>query len=341
MRIKIIMLSLLAVTAGVFAYTRQHNAVPSDLRDAVADSPLDTLKTEAGTEASRVSVTKPAKPFSVETGSGRESFNKGYVAADDPSAGVPTKPVKWVTIKGGKFKMGTDSSGAAFYDAKPVHEVAIKTFDMSETDVTVEQYKECVLKGACTEPGLDKFCNWGVKGRQLHPVNCVTWEQADKYAEFKSKQPGFEGARLPSEAEWEYAATSGGRNQEYPWGADEPDCDKAVMYEKLAPGCGENSTWAVCSKTAGNTAQGLCDMAGNVHQWVQDTYHDSYEGAPVDGSDFKGAGAIRVVRGGSFLSHVASSLRADYRNAIEPQGRNGGIGFRLARDAEHPFFQKW
>ena len=75
MRIKIIMLSLLAVTAGVFAYMRPHNGIPSDLRDAVADSPLDTLKTEAGAEASGVSITKPTKPFYVETGSGKDGGN--------------------------------------------------------------------------------------------------------------------------------------------------------------------------------------------------------------------------------------------------------------------------
>ena len=258
MKIRITVLALLAVTAGVFAYTRPHNAIPSDLRDAVADSPLDTLKTEAGAEASGVSVPKPAKPFSVETGSGRESSG----SANDPSKSALTRPFKWVTINGGKFIMGTDGGDEGFDFTKPAHEVALKTFDMSETDVTVEQYKECVLKGACTEPGRDKYCNWGVKGRQLHPVNCVSWEQADKYAKFKSKQPGFEGARLPSESEWEYAATSGGRKLKYPWGDDKPTCGKAVMYGTGGYGCGANGTMPVCSKTAGNTAQGLCDMAG-------------------------------------------------------------------------------
>ncbi len=327
MRTKTIMLALLAVTAGVFAYTPPHNATPSDLRDAVADRAIDTLKTEAGAEASGVSITKPdIKPFYVETGSRKAPGNKGYVAGTDSVAGVPVKPVVFNTIPGGKFTMGTDTGEKGFEDAKPIHEVAIKTFDMSKTAVTVEQYAECVIKGACTEPGTGDYCNWGKPGRQLHPVNCVNWDQAQAYAKFK-------GARLPSEAEFEYAATSGGKNQKYPWGDDEPTCDKAVMYGNDGFGCGKNSTMPVCSKPAGNTAQGLCDMVGNVWQWMQDKYQDSYKGAPVDGSAFEAAGSARVMRGGSFGSNVARYLRADFRFYGGPGDRVGGIGFRLVRSS--------
>jgi len=248
------------------------------------------------------------------------AISKGHVAGNDPSAGVPTQPVEWITINGGTFTMGTDSGG----DAKPIHEVAIKTFAMSKTDVTVEQYAECVIKGGCTEPATDYYCNWGKAGRQLHPVNCVNWNQAKQYAKFK-------GARLPSESEWEYAATSGGRNHKYPWGNDDPNCDKAVMYGPGGYACGADGTMPVCSKPAGNTAQGLCDMAGNVWQWVQDRYQNSYAGAPVDGSAFEGLGSHRVMRGGSF-NDVAGSLRADFRYREDPSVRYGiDIGFRLAR----------
>ncbi len=333
MKIRITVLALLAVAAGVFAYTRPHNATPSDLRDAVADRAIDTLKTEAGAEASGGSIVKPAKPFPVETGSGRGSGNKGYVTGVDPLAGAPVKPVEFVTIPGGRFKMGTSSGEKVFADAKPIHAVNIKTFDMSKTDVTVEQYAECLDKGGCTEPDTGPYCNWGVAGRELHPVNCVDWDQARKYAWFKGKQPGFEGARLPTEAEWEYAATSGGRNLKYPWGDAEAACDKAVMYGDGGYGCGADGTMPVCSKPAGNTAQGLCDMAGNVWQWVQDTYHYSYEGAPDDGSEFKGKDSRRVMRGGSFGSDDARSLRADYRDRGDPALRRVFVGFRLARSS--------
>lgn len=249
---------------------------------------------------------------------------KGYVAANDPSAGAPAKPVEWVAIPAGQFNMGTDSGETLLQDAKPVREVAIETFEMSKTAVTVEQYAQCVTLGGCTEPlsGGD-HCNWGAPGRQLHPVNCVSWDQAVQYA-------GFMGARLPSESEWEYAATSGGRNQKYPWGNEEPGCDKAVLSGKS--GDCARGTLPVCSKPAGNTAQGLCDMAGNVWQWVQDKYRSSYAGGAADGSAFEGAGeGSRVIRGGSFQDSGALTLRADNRASFAPDARVYTVGFRLAR----------
>ncbi len=328
MKIRITVLALLAVTAGAFTYTRPHNPIPSDLRDAVADSPLDTLKTEAGAEAS---IAKPAKPFPVETGSGRESSAKSSAAGNDQPKNALTKPIEWITINGGKFAMGTDCGETGFKDAIPVHDVSIETFDMSKTHVTVEQYAECVFVGECTEPDTNKYCNWNVPGRRLHPVNCVDWDQAVAYAKFKSKQPGFEGARLPSEAEWEYAAKSGGKDQKYPWGNGDPTCFRAVTFGHGSFGCGKNSTMPVCSKTAGNTDQGLCDMAGNVWQWMQDTYQDSYKGAPVDGSAFEGAGSNRVVRGGSFSYVGAGKLRTDRRASAYFGDPDSAFGFRLAR----------
>jgi len=245
---------------------------------------------------------------------------------DAVAAGEPATPIEWISISGGKFTMGTDSGEKGFEDVKPIHEVAIKAFDMSKTAVTVGQYAKCVIKGKCTEPGAGEYCNWGKAGRQLHPVNCVDWGQAKKYARFK-------GGRLPSESEWEYAATSGGKNQKYPWGNEDATCDKAVMYGNGGNGCGTNSTMPVCSKTAGNTAQGLCDMAGNVWQWVQDKYQNSYTGASADGSAFEGAGSSRVLRGGSFFTQDAWDLRAGNRARGDPGDRYGSIGFRLARSS--------
>lgn len=248
------------------------------------------------------------------------------------SVGTPSKPVQFITIPGGRFAMGTNSGKKYFEDAYPVHVVAVRTFQMSKTAVTVEQYAECVLNGWCSEPGTGSYCNWGLKDRKFHPVNCVSWTQANRYVEFKNKQRGFESVRLPTEAEWEYAAKSGGRDQKYPWGNEEATCDRAVMADgQGAAGCGKNRTMPVCSKPYGNTVQGLCDMAGNVRQWVQDTYQRSYSGAPADGSAFEGAGAGRVARGGSFFTSAGSRLRADCRYSYDAINYDYEIGFRLAR----------
>jgi len=296
--------------AAGFGYIKSsHRNIPADLRDAVADNgKFDTSIPVFDKNSGNIPEPKAAAV---------KDISKGFEE--------PVISIEWVSISGGKFKMGTTSIEECFEDAKPVHEVTIKTFDMSKTAVTVAQYAECVSKGNCTTPGTGDYCNWGKTGRQLHPVNCVNWDQANQYAKFA-------GGRLPSESEWEYAATSGGKNQKYPWGNDEPTCDKVVMYGNGGDGCGANGTMPVCSKPAGNTAQGLCDMAGNVWQWVQDTYQDSYKGTPVDGSAFEGTGSNRVLRGGSFYNNDARALRADNRFYYVPDGyRVASLGFRLVR----------
>ena len=258
---------------------------------------------------------------------------KGMAANDQQSF----KPVEWVSIKGGKFTMGTDDGSDLLKDAKPIHEVYIKTFEMSKTLVTVAQYKEYyntlsgeAKKNATPDTGSD--CNWGKmdRDRTKDPINCVDWYQASQYAKFK-------GARLPTEAEWEYAARSGGKNQIYPWGNEDATSDKAVMNT--------NSTLPVlsedgkeCARKAGQTQQGLCDMAGNVSEWVQDTYPDpetnqgSYVGAPTNGSAFESVGDYRVMRGGCFYGD-AELLRSDYRSYSLSSFRPGIFGFRLARSS--------
>jgi iron(II)-dependent oxidoreductase len=238
---------------------------------------------------------------------------------------APIRQVEWVRIGGGKFTMGADSGETGFEDAAPAREIAIKTFEMSKTVVTVEQYAECVNAGGCTEPGsADAGCNWGRPDRQTHPVNCVYLSQARQYARFK-------GARLPSEAEWEYAARSGGREQKYPWGNNEPTCDRAVMAGYGDVGCGTGHTMPVCSKPSGNTAQGLCDMAGNVWQWMQDRYKDSYSFAALDGSANKDADYLQVKRGGSFLNNAARDLRSGHRGNMDCGILDSAVGIRLVR----------
>ena len=227
----------------------------------------------------------------------------------------------WVRIPGGRYRMGSEGGES---DERPVHWVEVGSFEMARTEVTVGQYRECVEAGVCTAPGTGGGCNWGVSGREDHPVNCVDWGQARVFSEWV-------GGRLPSEAEWEYAARSGGKGRVYPWGDEEATCDRVVMDDGSGDGCGRGSTWSVCSKALGNTEQGLCDMSGNVWEWVQDWYHGSYEGAPSDGSAWEvPAGQFRVYRGGSWNS-VAGVVRAAGRGSVGPGCRYGYLGFRPAR----------
>ena len=137
----------------------------------------------------------------------------------DDYARKPGKDVEWIRIPGGKFVLGSELSESD--DAQPVPNkvYTIKPFEMSKTLVTVEQFKQCVAEGGIAEPSTGRYCNWGKtdRDRSNDPVNCVTWEQANKCARFL-------GARLPSEAEYEYVAKSGGQDQFWPWGNSFPYC---------------------------------------------------------------------------------------------------------------------
>ena len=225
--------------------------------------------------------------------------------------------IQWVTIPGGSFMMGASD----YSDAQP-HQVTVRTFQMAKTLVTNKQYKACVTAGACTAPQDqgEKF------NGDDQPVVGVDWNQAKAFSEWA-------GGRLPSEAEWEYAARSAGKDRKYPWGDEEATCERAVMNDSSAGGygCGRSATWPVCSKSAGNTEQGLCDMAGNVWEWVQDWYHGSYNGAPNDGSAWESpAGSLRVLRGGSWGLDAAYA-RSAFRSYYDPGCRDGSLGFRPAR----------
>jgi formylglycine-generating enzyme required for sulfatase activity len=221
----------------------------------------------------------------------------------------------WTSISSGSFNMGSSTGGA---DEQPVHSVTLSAFEMMDTEVTVDLYRQCVDDHACTKPGTASQCNWEVSGRGSHPINCVDWQQSVDFCQWA-------GGRLPSESEWEYAARSAGQDILYPWGDDLPTCSLANYA-----GC-EDETWAVCNITAGNTTQGLCDMAGNVWEWVQDWYHDSYTNAPADGSAWESpAGEHRVIRGGGW-DIVSSGLRAAYRNKAYPDAEFSYYGFRCVR----------
>ena len=208
--------------------------------------------------------------------------------------------------------MGSDNGGS---NEKPRHSVAVQAFQMAKTLVTNKQYQACVDVGVCTK--AEWYGPWFVGDYQ--PVIGVDWEQAQVFSRWV-------GGRLPTEAEWEYAARSCGREQKYPWGDEAATCERAMIGN-----CGYGPTAPVCLKPEGNTKQGLCDMAGNVWEWVQDWYHDSYNGAPIDGSAWESpTGSDRVLRGGSWNNDAGDARSADLRNR-DPGYRHGILGFRPAR----------
>jgi formylglycine-generating enzyme required for sulfatase activity len=228
-----------------------------------------------------------------------------------------------VKIPAGNFWMGCspelDRSCQA--DEKPGHRVFLNEFWIDRTEVTVAQYAECFNAGSCNKPAAWENCNWGKKGRGRAPVNCVDWLQARAFCQWAGK-------RLPSEAEWEKAAR-GTDGRKFPWGNRGQGCKYAVMAQR-GKGCGIKSAWPVCSKPSGNSPYGLCDMLGNVPEWVNDWYQNDYYGfAPVKNPAGPETGKERVVRGGSwYMSPVL--LGASRRQAVFPDGGAIDEGFRCA-----------
>jgi formylglycine-generating enzyme len=232
-------------------------------------------------------------------------------------------------------------------DEQPGKLLALKAFAIDKTEVTVAQYRQCVQAGRCSLPdpaALQASSSYGFgysfsglggggaslgfniqqSGRESFPMNGVSWRQAREYC-------AFAGKRLPTEAEWEKAAR-GTKGVLYAWGMDLPTCERAVMSdEENGEGCGQGSTAEVCSRPEGNSPYGLCDMAGNVWEWVEDMYAEDYY-AKSPGEDPPGprSGSSRSLRGGSYKYGI-KEMRASHRSQYGEEQVADDIGFRCAK----------
>jgi formylglycine-generating enzyme required for sulfatase activity len=242
----------------------------------------------------------------------------------------------WVYVPPGSFMMGSDDEGGE-NDEKPVHEV---TFDygymIGKYEVVVEQYEACedVAPGTCTPAscldwdGNGWWTNLSSKGRGDHPQNGLTMAQAEGFcAWYKSD------ARLPSEAEWEYAA-SGPVHRKYPWGdTPPPNCSNGTAVFNAAGGiagygCDTGGTWPVGSALAGTAWSGALDMSGNVAEWTLDWYYDSYNDTPTDGSAKVSPPATsHTARGFGFYNPLVT-MRLAERTALLHDWRSANLGAR-------------
>jgi formylglycine-generating enzyme required for sulfatase activity len=226
-----------------------------------------------------------------------------------------------VVVPSGDFMMGSEKEKNRDEDEGPQHKVTFaRPFAVSRFELSFDEWDACAAHGDC-DPRIHDS-GWG-RGRQ--PAINVSWDDAQQYVAWLSRITG-EPYRLLTEAEWEYAARAGTTTAYY-WGDDigkgNANCD----------GCG--SRWggkqpAPVGSFAANEF-GLYDMAGNVWQWVQDCYHDDYNGAPTDGSAWTdGDCSRRVVRGGSWYGSP-QGLRAADRLGDATVFRSDNLGFRVGR----------
>jgi len=238
-----------------------------------------------------------------------------------------------IALRGGDFRMG-DLLGNGHDYERPAHTVHVAPFSIGRYEVTVADWSACVKAGACAAvPGA---------AASDHPVTHVSWEQARQYTSWLSERTGRR-YRLPTEAEWEYAARAGS-SQQFTWGNfDEMACPHANTFDQTGRSSFPSWNWSVpCDDGAAQTAAvgsyppnawGLHDVVGNVWEWVADCWHGSYDGAPQDSTAWVEDGCSkRVNRGGGWGNHPRSA-RLSNRDGDNAAARSDGLGFRVARDA--------
>ncbi len=286
----------------------QNSADPEDFRDYLSRYPTGLYAGIARRKLTALTSAPPTRPSPAR-----------------PTAGSVTRPrsgIELVYIPAGEFMMGAENGGA---DEKPVQRVTIRDgFWMGKYEVTQAQWT------AVMGSNPSNF-----KGDNL-PVESVSWDDAQQFIQKLNAQNDGFSYRLPTEAEWEYACRAGttgdyaGQLDAMGWyyenAGDTRLKDSEWSYDKLK--ANNNRTHPVGSKQPNGF--GLYDMHGNVWEWCEDWYHDSYAGASVDGSAWLSGGEqkYRVVRGGSWF-FLASNLRSADRYFVGPGVRLNFYGFRV------------
>ena len=222
-----------------------------------------------------------------------------------------------VVVPDGEFKMGSSDS----VNEKPEHRVAIANpFAIGRREITFAEWDACVTAGGCKYEPSDR--GWG---RGNRPVINLSWDDAKAFVAWISQKTGKK-YRLPTEAEWEYAARAG-TTSPFWWGpavgadhANCEDCSAKPLRQSTPIG------------TFRPNGFGLYDTSGNAAEWVEDCWNENYRGAPTDGSAWTtGDCGQRVLRGGSFASK-ATFVRSPSRFRYDEDVRYYANGFRVARD---------
>ncbi len=262
---------------------------------------------------------------------------------------------RFIPVPAGEFTMGTDDGDE---DERPAHRVLVEAFHLSVHPVTIEQYAEFVRQTGHPAPGVRELPRivspaqemtfrelarsdaWrdgdAPRQRARHPVTLVTWADAVAYCRWLSDKID-RVVRLPTEAEWERAARGGIDGLRYPWG-DDIDPSRANFLPD--PSLKRHRGTRPVGSYDPNRYE-LHDVIGNVWEWVFDWYRaDAYRqpegpGVPAarnvrGGSETPGGGRLRVVRGGSWVTHDVSQLRCGHRHRVPADTYTYSIGFRVA-----------
>lgn len=287
----------------------------------------------------------------------QESFRKNYNKAkqlytrileinpDDSSSKILKESSKkmdfsknMVFVEGGTFKMGNPDITGGSSDERPVHEVFLNSFYISKYEVTNSEFSiflnqhgsDTIKTGEHRGQKMIYEHEWGVRkngrawkpqpGYENHPVVHVTWVGAYEFCKYY-------GLRLPTEAEWEYAAKGGKKSNNYKYsGSDDPE-DVAWFYSKVT----ERGTHIVGEKRPNEL--GIYDMSGNVWEWCNDWHSENYSGRIYKNPQGPSEGVSKILRGGSWRGDEYD-MRTANRFRDSPIGRGSNIGFRFACDVK-------
>ena len=251
---------------------------------------------------------------------------------------------RFVRVPAGGFSMGSDHGAD---DERPCHQVHVDAYYISVHAITIEQYAEFARESGHGVPGLrdlpqmvtttqeSSFRDLAApyvwrggeppKGRAKHPVTLVSHADATAYCRWLSGRIG-RLVRLPTEAEWERAARGNLDRTRYPWG-DDVDASRANFLPD--PALKRHRGTRPVGSYAANSLQ-LYDMAGNVWQWVADWYRpDAYRVEERRNPRGPGSGTLRIVRGGSWVTHDVDQLRCAHRHKVPADTYTYSIGFRV------------
>jgi formylglycine-generating enzyme len=258
-------------------------------------------------------------------------FDEALKYEEPASRGIQTNSItgkKFVLVKGGFFDMG-DTFGDGDKDEKPTHNVILDDFYIGKFEVTQGQWEDVMGNNPS-----------GYKKGRNYPVAMVSWDDVQEYVYKLNKKTGL-NYRLPTEAEWEYAARSGGKREKYAGFSSESElykyanyCDANCEHNWKAGGHNDGYKYTSPVGSFSPNGLGLYDMTGNVYEWCQDRYSsDAYRKHRGINPVNKKSGFDRVIRGGGWDSG-ARYLRASDRFFIAPDGTRGhhyNVGFRLAK----------
>jgi formylglycine-generating enzyme required for sulfatase activity len=236
-------------------------------------------------------------------------------------------------IPAGEFEMGCVSKIDCKPREEPVRMVSVEAFQLAKTEVTAELWAACVdAKGCDYAPENNGWTD------QDMPVRYVSWDDTQVFLAWLNSETDNH-YRLPTEAEWEYAARAGTSTPFFTGKCITPGQANSEGNIFTAAGCQHdehNRKKALPVASFEANGFGLYDMHGNVWEWVQDCWHENYDGAPTDGSAWVGSDGQcdrHVMRGGTWHGAV-SYMRSAYRFRYPKEIRTGGLGFRLARSIE-------